>query len=154
MYKYKILNKVSTTLSNIEDEITGNTIGYIKKDYANIFTRLIDLIGDGKFFNSFKVYNVNKDLVFTSKQKSPFKYRNFIIKYTNVNTKPILLDIKDENWFKANKKADFSYSNINFELHKNIGDWAYIINKDSGNKIARWKNPFTSPTSNYFEMLY
>ncbi|MCQ3816553.1 tubby C-terminal domain-like protein [Staphylococcus xylosus] len=56
MYKYKIYNKLSTSLSKIIDDDTEHIVGYIKKDYSNIFTRFIDLIGDGKFFNSFKIY--------------------------------------------------------------------------------------------------
>lgn len=84
---------------------------------------------------------------------SPFKYRHFTIRFTNENTEPLTLNIEDKNWFKASERADFTYSNMNFELHQSIGDWAYIINKDTGNKIARWKNPLTSPISNYFEVL-
>ncbi|MGW7890701.1 tubby C-terminal domain-like protein [Staphylococcus xylosus] len=56
MYKYKIYNKLSTPLSKIIDDDTEHIVGYVKKDYSNIFTRFIDLIGDGKFFNSFKIY--------------------------------------------------------------------------------------------------
>ncbi|MCM3518323.1 tubby C-terminal domain-like protein [Staphylococcus xylosus] len=56
MYKYKIYNKLSTSLSKIIDDDTEHIVGYVKKDYSNIFTRFIDLIGDGKFFNSFKIY--------------------------------------------------------------------------------------------------
>ncbi|MGW7797388.1 tubby C-terminal domain-like protein [Staphylococcus xylosus] len=153
MYKYKIYNKLSTSLSKIIDDDTEHIVGYIKKDYSNIFTRFIDLIGDGKFFNSFKIYNENKDLVFLSKQVSPFKYRHFSIKFSNKNIEPLSLNIKDKNWFKALERADFAYSNMNFELHKNIGDWAYITNKKTGSKVARWNNPLTSPTSNYFEIL-
>lgn len=101
MYKYKIYNKLSTSLTKIIDEDTNDHIGYIQKNYSNIFTRSIDLIGDGKFFNSFKVYNKNKD----------------------------------------------------YELHKNIGESAYIINIETNQRVARWKNPLTSPLSNYFELL-
>lgn len=77
MYKYKIYNRLSTTLSKITDTNTNDVIGYIKKDYANIITRFVDLIGDGKFFNGFKVYDNKKNLLFKSKQKSPFKYKQF-----------------------------------------------------------------------------
>ena len=66
MYKYKIYNRLSTALSKITDTNTNDVIGYIKKDYANIITRFIDLIGDGKFFNGFKVYDNKKNLLFKS----------------------------------------------------------------------------------------
>ena len=60
MYKYKIYNRLSTTLSKIIDTNTNDVIGYIKKDYANIITRFVDLIGDGKFFNGLKFMIVRK----------------------------------------------------------------------------------------------
>ncbi|WP_422124930.1 tubby C-terminal domain-like protein [Staphylococcus equorum] len=33
------------------------------------------------------------------------------------------------------------------------GEWAYIINIETNQRVARWKNPLTSPLSNYFELL-
>ncbi|MGW7844922.1 tubby C-terminal domain-like protein, partial [Staphylococcus xylosus] len=38
-------------------------------------------------------------------------------------------------------------------LLKNIGEWAYIVNKETNQKVAKWKNSLTSPVSNYFELL-
>ncbi|REI05736.1 hypothetical protein DOS62_02430 [Staphylococcus felis] len=67
MYKYKIYNKLSTARTKIVNEDDNDTVAYIKKNYSNIFTRFIDLIGDGKFFNSFKIYNKENELVFMSK---------------------------------------------------------------------------------------
>lgn len=153
MYKYKIYNKLSTSLSKIINDDTEHIVGYIKKDYSNIFTRLIDLIGYGKFFNNVKVYTKNKELVFISKQKNPFKYRNFTIKFTDKNNTSINLQINDKHWFKISEYTTFAILNTEYVLHKNIGYWAYITNKETGNRLARWKNPLTSPTSNYFEML-
>ncbi|MHC9401592.1 tubby C-terminal domain-like protein [Staphylococcus epidermidis] len=37
-------------------------------------------------------------------------------------------------------------------MTKNIGEWAFIINKKT-KKIAKWKNPATSPASIYFKLL-
>ncbi|PTE89837.1 hypothetical protein BUY89_13890, partial [Staphylococcus equorum] len=128
-------------------------IGYIQKNYSNIFTRSIDLIGDGKFFNSFEVYNKNKDLVFISKQRNPFKFRNFIINFYKENNESISLNIVDKHWFKLSEKTKFTFLNKDYELHKNMGEWAYIINIETNQRVARWKNPLTSPLSNYFELL-
>ena len=153
MYKYKIYNKLSTSFTKIIDEDTNDYIGYIQKNYSNIFTRSIDLIGDGKFFNSFKVYNKNKDLVFISKQRNPFKFRNFIIKFYKENNESISLNIIDKHWFKLSEKTKFTFLNKDYELHKNMGEWAYIINIETNQRVARWKNPLTSPLSNYFELL-
>ena len=47
----------------------------------------------------------------------------------------------------------FSFFNKEFEIQNNVGDWAYIIDKDQGKKIARSKNPVTEPVSVYFELL-
>ncbi|ERH33961.1 hypothetical protein SEQU_13195 (plasmid) [Staphylococcus equorum UMC-CNS-924] len=153
MYKYKIYNKLSTSFTKIIDEDTNDYIGYIQKNYSNIFTRSIDLIGDGKFFNSFKVYNKNKDLVFISKQRNPFKFRNFIINFYKENNESISLNIVDKHWFKLSEKTKFTFLNKDYELHKNMGEWAYIINIETNQRVARWKNPLTSPLSNYFELL-
>ncbi|PTE80373.1 hypothetical protein BUY85_06235 [Staphylococcus equorum] len=153
MYKYKIYNRLSTSLTKIIDEDTNDYIGYIQKNYSNIFTRSIDLIGDGKFFNSFKVYNKNKDLVFISKQRNPFKFRNFIINFYKENNESISLNIVDKHWFKLSEKTKFTFLNKDYELHKNMGEWAYIINIETNQRVARWKNPLTSPLSNYFELL-
>ncbi|UEX90198.1 hypothetical protein [Staphylococcus ratti] len=153
MYKYKIYNKLSTARTKIVNEDTDETIGYLKKSYANIFTRSIDLIGDGKFFNSFKVYNKDNELAFVSKQRSPFKFRDFIIHFTQKNKESISLNIVDRHWFKLSEKNEFRFLNSSYELHKNIGEWAYIINKEINQKVAKWKNPLTSPVSNYFELL-
>lgn len=153
MYKYKIYNKLSTSFTKIIDEDTNDYIGYIQKNYSNIFTRSIDLIGDGKFFNSFKVYNKNKDLVFISKQRNPFKFRNFIINFYKENNESISLNIVDKHWFKLSEKTKFTFLNKDYELHKNMGEWAYIINIETNQRVARWKNLLTSPLSNYFELL-
>lgn len=153
MYKYKIYNKLSTSLTKIIDEDINDHIGYIQKNYSNIFTRSIDLIGDGKFFNSFKVYNKNKDLVFISKQRNPFKFKNFIIKFYKENNESISLNIIDKHWFKLSEKTKFTFLNKDYELHKNIGESAYIINIETNQRVARWTNPLTSPLSNYFELL-
>lgn len=153
MYKYKIYNKLSTSLSKIKDEDTDNIVGYIKKDYANIITRSIDLIGDGKFFNSFKVYDSKKNLLFLSKQLNPFKYRQFGISFFNKENEEISFEISDKNWFKLSEKTDFTFLGETYELHKSIGDWGYIIHKNTDKKVARWKNPITSPVSVFFELL-
>ncbi|PTF40761.1 hypothetical protein BUY29_07815, partial [Staphylococcus cohnii] len=65
----------------------------------------------------------------------------------------INLQINDKHWFKISEYTTFAILNTEYVLHKNIGYWAYITNKETGNRLARWKNPLTSPTSNYFEML-
>lgn len=153
MYKYKIYNKLSTSLTKIIDEDTNAIVGYIQKNYSNIITRFIDLIGDGKFFNSFKVYNQNKELVFTSKQRNPFKFRDFIINFNNENNELISLNIIDKHWFKLSEKTNFTFLNKDYQLLKNIGEWAYIVNKETNQKVAKWKNSLTSPVSNYFELL-
>lgn len=153
MYKYKIYNRLSTALSKIIDTNTNDVIGYIKKDYANIITRFVDLIGDGKFFNGFKVYDNKKNLLFKSKQISPFKYKQFVISFFNDNEKKLTFEISDKSWFKSSEKVDFKFLEETYELHKNIEEWSYIINKKTDKKIAKWKNPITSPTSIYFELL-
>lgn len=153
MYKYKIYNKLSTSKSKIVNENDNSIVGYIKKNYTNIFTRFIDLVGDGKLFNSFKLYNKDNDLIFMSKQRNPFKFRNFIINFTNKNREMITLNIIDKHWFKLSEKTNFTFLNQEYELQKNIGEWAFIINKETQKKIAKWKNPATSPVSIYFELL-
>ncbi|MCG1473719.1 hypothetical protein K4Q48_11325 [Staphylococcus epidermidis] len=153
MYKYKIYNKLSTSKSKIVNENDNSIVGYIKKNYANIFTRFIDLVGDGKLFNSFKLYNKDNDLTFMSKQKNPFKFRNFIINFTNKDRETITLNIIDKHWFRISEKTNFTFLNQEYELQKNIGESAIIINKKTQKKIAKWKNPVTSPVSIYFKLL-
>lgn len=153
MYKYKIYNKLSTSRTKIVNEDNNDTIGYLKKNYSNIFTRSIDLIGDGKFFNSFKIYNKKNELVFVSKQRNPFKFRNFVMNFTTKNNDLLSLNIVDKHWFKLSEKTQFTFLDTNYELHKNIGEWAYIINKETNQKVAKWKNPLTSPVSIYFDLL-
>ncbi|MCG1450642.1 hypothetical protein K4R64_10720 [Staphylococcus epidermidis] len=153
MYKYKIYNKLSTSKSKIVNENDNSIVGYIKKNYANIFTRFIDLVGDGKLFNSFKLYNKDNDLIFMSKQKNPFKFRNFIINFTNKDRETITLNIIDKHWFRISEKTNFTFLNQEYELQKNIGESAIIINKKTQKKIAKWKNPVTSPVSIYFKLL-
>lgn len=51
------------------------------------------------------------------------------------------------------KKLHFHFFNKEFEIQNNVGDWAYIIDKDQGKKIAKSKNLITEPVSVYFELL-
>ncbi|MCS4485862.1 tubby C-terminal domain-like protein [Staphylococcus americanisciuri] len=153
MYKYKVYNKLSTSSIKIKNENNDEIVGYIKKNYSNIFTRSIDLIGDGKFFNSFQVFNKENDLVFESKQRNPFKYRDFIIKFNRENGESLIFNIVDKHWFKLSEKTDFTFLNTEYILYKNMGEWAYIVNKETNKNVAKWKNPITSPVSIYFELL-
>ncbi|REH93508.1 hypothetical protein DOS67_11075, partial [Staphylococcus felis] len=59
----------------------------------------------------------------------------------------------DKHWFKLSEKSQFSILNTNYELNKNVGEWAYIINKETNQKVAKWKNPLSSPVSIYFELI-
>ena len=67
--------------------------------------------------------------------------------------KKLTFEISDKSWFKSSEKVDFKFLEETYELHKNIEEWSYIINKKTDKKIAKWKNPITSPTSIYFELL-
>lgn len=153
MYKYKIINKLSTSLIEIKDEATHETVGYLQKFYQNPLFRIIDLIGDGKFFNNFKVFNQNKELLFIAKQGNPFKYKNFNIQYFTNAEPRYSFSIVNKQWFNVSEFTRFTIDETEYELTKNIGDWAYITKVETHQQIARWKKPMTSPISNYFELL-
>lgn len=59
LYRYKVYNNLTTSLSKVENCNNKNIVGYVKKSYSNFIKRIIDFIGDGKFFNYFEVYGKN-----------------------------------------------------------------------------------------------
>ncbi|PTF05232.1 hypothetical protein BUY43_08585 [Staphylococcus devriesei] len=152
MYKYKIYNNFSTRPLTIIDEDSEKVVGYVQKDYSNIFTRIIDFVGEGKFFNNFKVYTKNKNLVFKSNQISPFKYKHFNIEFMTHKTKKFTFELTNENKLNSFEEANFYLMNKQYKLDNSSNDWAYIINEERQN-IAKCKSDITIPVTVYFELL-
>lgn len=153
MYKYKVYNSLTTSPLKIENCNNKSIVGFVKKSYSNLIKRVINFIGDGKFYNSFEIYDENNKLIFQSQQINQLKHKNYYVKYLSNASKTFSIKLIDESKITIFEKATFSFFNKEFEIQNNVGDWAYIIDKDQGKKIARSKNPITEPVSVYFELL-
>ena len=75
------------------------------------------------------------------------------MKYLSNTSKTFSIKLIDKSKITIFEKATFSFFNKEFEIQNNVGDWAYIIDKDQGKKISRSKNPITEPVSVYFDLL-
>lgn len=153
MYKYKVYNSLTTSPSKIENCNNKSIVDFVKKSYSNLIKRVINFIGDGKFYNCFEVYDENNKLIFQSQQINQLKHKNYYVKYLSNTSKTFSIKLIDESKITIFEKTTFSFFNKEFEIQNNVGDWAYIIDKDQGKKIARSKNPVTEPVSVYFELL-
>ena len=153
LYTYKIYNNLTTSPSKIKDSYNKSVVGYVKRRHFNLIKRIINFVGDGKFFNCFEVYYESYKLVFQSKQINQLKHKNYHVKYMSDTDKVFSINLIDESKITLLETAAFSFLSKEFEIKNNAGEWAYIIDKEQKNKIARCKSPITSPFLVYFELL-
>ncbi|MGC7687514.1 MULTISPECIES: tubby C-terminal domain-like protein [Staphylococcus] len=117
MYKYKVYNSLTTSPSKIENCNNKSIVGSVKKSYSNLIKRVINFIGDGKFYNCFEVYDENNKLIFQSQQINQFKHKNYYVKYLTNTSNTFSIKLIDESKIKIFEKATFSFliKNLKFK---------------------------------------
>ncbi|RZH99884.1 tubby C-terminal domain-like protein, partial [Staphylococcus condimenti] len=86
-------------------------------------------------------------------QINQLKHKNYHVKYMSDTDKVFSINLIDESKITLLETGGFAFLSKEFEMKSNAGEWAYIIDKEQKNKIARCKSPITSPFLVYFELL-
>lgn len=151
MYRYRIYNKYSTKLSQIEDG-EKNCIGYIHKTYNNGLEKAIDYVGKAGLINRFEVLNLDKEVIFKAKRGNPFKWRKYDVEYFYEN-KTFEFEMKQNDFLKVTNRTEFSFNDKNYSMEQTFGSWAELTERESGKVIAKWKIQFVSPFYGNLEIL-
>lgn len=151
MYTYKVYNKYSTKLSQVQNE-EDKCIGYIHKTYNNSLEKIIDFIGKGSLINRFEVLNSNKEVVFKAKRGNSFKWRKYDVKYFYDN-KSFEFEMKQKDFIKISDCTRFSFNGKDYNMKQTFGNWAEITEEQSGKTIAKWKVKFVRSFYGNFEVL-
>lgn len=140
MYKYRVYNKYSTKLSQIENE-QKECIGYIRKFYKNVLERVVDYVGNANLINRFEVLNSNQEVVFRAKRGNPFRWKKYHVEYY-YKDETFEFEMIQKDFLKVTNLTEFSFNGKNYSMEQTFGAWAELIEKESGKTIAKWKIKF------------